>query len=272
MYMIRLEASTMFFHPYAVSEIFSAMNTAGLDSVEFWMETPDFWFSGMHIDDILEQKKKYPAMFPIAMHAPIFDLNPCSINPDVARLAADYTCACIEMLDILGGGIVTIHPGKRTVKRPVSPEDAVRFHTYLNRVSETGSSRVKIALENMPPAVNAHMTTAAEMRGVLDEYAWLGFTWDYAHAQLAGDPFSFPALCADRMINIHASLGRPGAMHSPLAGTDEGYQLIQALKDISYDSRVTFELEDMSFSCPSYADRVDVLQREQEFFANLRCI
>ena len=265
-YMYTLEASSMFFHPYKTPEIFAAMHSAGLDSVEFWMETPEFWMAGARIDELLEEKKRYPHLFPLAMHAPIFDLNPCSFNPKVAALSADCTIDCIEMLEALGGGIVTIHPGKRTAKRPVTYLDKERFHQYLGRLSEVAGNNVIIALENMPPAVNAHITTAPEMREVLDEYSWLSFTFDYAHAQAAGDPFSFIEQCSDRMVNIHASLGRNGAMHSPLAGTAEGDALKAVLKHIGYTGRVTYEFEDLNFGELSLLDRTEILAEETRWY------
>ena len=264
--MYTLEASSMFFHPYKTPEIFAAMHSAGLDSVEFWMETPEFWMAGARIDELLEEKKRYPHLFPLAMHAPIFDLNPCSFNPKVAALSADCTIDCIEMLEALGGGIVTIHPGKRTAKRPVTYLDKERFHQYLGRLSEVSGKNVIIALENMPPAVNAHITTAPEMREVLDEYSWLSFTFDYAHAQAAGDPFSFIEQCSDRMVNIHASLGRAGAMHSPLAGTAEGDALKAVLKDIGYTGRVTYEFEDLNFGELRLLDRTEILAEETRWY------
>ncbi len=265
-FMYKLEASSMFFHSYKTPEIFAAMNTAGLDSVEFWMETPEFWMAGANIDELLEEKKRFPHLFPIAMHAPIFDLNPCSFNPKVAELSADCTLECIGMLEALGGGVVTVHPGKRTSKRPITYLDKERFHHYLGRLSEAAGKNVQIALENMPPAVNAHITTAPEMREVLDEYSWLYFTFDYAHAQAAGNPFSFIELCSDRMINIHASLGRAGKMHSPLAGTTEGDALKEVLEKIGYQRRVTYEFEDLNFGELTLADKTDILTKETKWY------
>ncbi|HJJ66424.1 MAG TPA: sugar phosphate isomerase/epimerase [Methanocorpusculum sp.] len=264
--MYKLEASSMFFHSYKTPEIFAAMNKAGLNSVEFWMETPEFWMAGADIDELLEEKKRYPHLFPIAMHAPIFDLNPCSFNPKVAELSADCTLECIEMLEALGGGIVTIHPGKRTSKRPITHLDKERFHHYLGRLSDAAGKNVQIALENMPPAVNAHITTAPEMSEVLDEYSWLYFTFDYAHAQAAGEPFSFVELCRDRMVNIHASLGRTGKMHSPLAGTKEGEELKKVLSKIGYTGRVTYEFEDLNFGELTLEEKTAILTKETEWY------
>lgn len=60
---------------------------------------------GADVGELLARKTEYPDLFPIAMHAPIFDLNPCSFNPGVAQLSAGYTCKAIEMLETLGGGV-----------------------------------------------------------------------------------------------------------------------------------------------------------------------
>lgn len=269
-FMVRIAASSMFFHAYKSSEIFPAMAAAGLDSVEFWMETPGFWMKGAPAAELLKRKAEFPQMFPIDMHAPVFDMNPCSINPGVARLSGDYTIACLHLLEELGGGIVTIHPGKRTVKRPITSVDLERFHAYMNRISEEIPRHVTVAIENMRPAVNAYLTTPEEMRGVLDEYSWVSFTWDYAHAQPAGNPFGFPELCGDRMVNIHSSLGRENAMHTPLWRTEEGEMFLQEVKKSGYDGHITIEFEDLKMPPLRFEDRILLLSQEREFLSALR--
>lgn len=270
--MIRIGASSMFLHEYQPQEIFAAMHTAGLDHIEFWMETPEFWMQGADVRVLEDLLGRYPEFAPLAMHAPVFDLNPCSFNPGVAQLSAEYTCTAIELLEQLGGGVLTVHPGKRTAKRPVGPLDKCRLAAYLDRIGNAAfDTSVTVAIENMPPAVNAQLVTAEEMRSVLDEYAWLAFTWDYAHAQAAGDPFAFPRICGDRMVNIHASSGV--RMHAPLAGSAEGDALVRILQEIRYDGLVTFELEDLNFAkVLTLAEKTAVLRREQEWFSRLRCI
>ena len=280
--MIRLAASSMFFHEYEPQEIFAAVDNAGADTIEFWMETPTFWMRGAHVQELIDLLARYPHFQKIAMHGPVFELNPCSFNPKIADLTAEYTLACMEILEQLGGGVLTIHPGKRTARRPISPIDKERFVHYLERVGNAAvGSSVTVALENMPPAVNAHMVTSQEIRNVLDEYAWLSFTWDYAHACLAGDPFSFPRECGDRIVNIHTSKGDRKSMHSPLAGTPEADQLISVLSAMRYHGLMTFELEDLSFlphsaafcPCPlSYGEKIAVLKREVGEFSVCRCI
>ncbi|MCK9310343.1 MAG: sugar phosphate isomerase/epimerase [Candidatus Cloacimonetes bacterium] len=280
--MIRLAASSMFFHEYEPQDIFAAVDKAGADTIEFWMETPTFWMRGANVSELIELLDLYPTFAKIAMHAPVFELNPCSFNAKVADLTAEYTLACMDILEQLGGGVLTIHPGKRTSKRPISPIDKERFVHYIERVGNAAvGSSVTVALENMPPAVNAHMVTAKEIRTVLDEYAWLSFTWDYAHACLAGDPFSFPRECGERIVNIHTSKGDRRSMHSPLAGTLEAAALRTVLSEIGYGGLMTFELEDLSlepngstlcFRPISYEEKIAILTREVEEFSRCRCI
>ncbi|HJJ36406.1 MAG TPA: TIM barrel protein [Methanocorpusculum sp.] len=249
------------------------MDAAKLDSVEFWMETPLFWLNGAHIEELLAERKKYPQLFPLAMHAPIFDLNPCSFNEGVAKLTAEYSIACIDMLSALGGGIITVHPGKRTAKRPVSHLDMERFQTYVERLEKHAGNNVQIALENMPYAINAHMITPEEMRRVLDEYSWLYFTFDYAHALQAesvgkiDNALSFVDLCGDRLVNIHASMGGSAEkMHTPLRGTAEGNRLIQNLLSAGYSGRITFEFEDLNIGNLKREERISLLATEATYF------
>lgn len=271
--MIRLGASSMFFHEYQPAEIFSALHAAGLDHIEFWMETPEFWMQGADPAVLRDLMKQYPDLAPIAMHAPVFDLNPCSFNPGVAKLSAEYTCKTIELLNRLGGGVVTIHPGKRTAKRPIGPLDRARLTAYLDTVAKCSfGTSVTVAIENMPPAINAQLVTPDAMRAILDEYAWLSCTWDYAHAQAAlpDDPFAFLRECGARIVNIHASLGTAKMMHMPLAETSAGEALVRELAAAQYAGLVTFELEDLNFGRQlCYAEKTAVLKKEAGWFRSI---
>jgi sugar phosphate isomerase/epimerase len=93
----------MFFHEYEPKRIFAALKYAGLDYVEFWMETPWFWFRGAKTEELARLMQTFPDFSPLVVHAPIFDLNPCSLNPGVAELSGDYTCRTIAMMEELGG-------------------------------------------------------------------------------------------------------------------------------------------------------------------------
>lgn len=273
--MYKICASVMLFHDLNPPDIFSAMNKAGLDSLEFWMESPQFWMRGTNPEELLECRKQYPEMFPIAMHAPIFDLNPCSLNPRVAELSADYTIECMEILYELGGGVITIHPGRRTSKRPAEEKDRRRLSVYLDKIDKAlDSDKIHVSLENMPPAVNALMVTPDEIRKELDERSWLSFTFDYCHALLSGgcadNALKFIDECGDRMANIHSSFGGEAMMHVPLRGRMEGDMLKKKLSEINYQGLLTFEFDDLQTKDSSVESKIRNLRDEREYF--MRCI
>ena len=76
---MRLSCSSLFLWEYSIYEIVEILLEAGVKSVEFWAETPDFWKDR---NDMLMQAALEEAisMMPDGcnLHAPILDLNPSS--------------------------------------------------------------------------------------------------------------------------------------------------------------------------------------------------
>ena len=63
----------MFFHEYEPQENFAAVNKAGADTIEFWMETPTFWLRGAHASEVADMMRIYPNLWePSQCHAPRF--------------------------------------------------------------------------------------------------------------------------------------------------------------------------------------------------------
>ena len=179
--------SSMFFHEYSCREIFSFVQASGIPGIEFWIETPDFWLRDCPFEEIQAIRKDYPLVKDFIVHAPVLDLNPCSINPEVAHVSIGYAREAIRLTERLGAGILTVHPGRRTAKRPPSKPDFERFERYITYLhEEAGRHSIRVAMENMEPLVNTLIGTPARMREVLDNEPWLFFTLDVAHA-LAGN-------------------------------------------------------------------------------------
>lgn len=262
--------SSMFFHEYALDSIFRASSASGLDTIEFWLETPSFWTTGQRINELISEIARYPSLLPITVHAPVLDLNPVSINPEIARVSVDSACSAIETAEQLHAKVITIHPGRRTAKRPPSRADMHRFNIYMEAV-EAVSRRlsVNVAIENMGPKVNALLTTPDAVVEVLDEYPHLSFTFDYAHACVGGDtlPGEFIRLCSDRIVNVHASLGSPSQMHAPLGDTDKMDELAALLASFRYDGPVIFEIEDLGLPKKlQYSEKIALLFEEAVSF------
>ncbi len=121
--MVSFSVSSMFFHEYSCADIFTFISQTGLDGIEFWPETPDFWLHGQPVEEIIACHRDHPSLPNLTLHAPILDLNPCSINPVVAQTSVDFAVRSVEMATRLGAASITVHPGRRTAKRPPSPAD-----------------------------------------------------------------------------------------------------------------------------------------------------
>ena len=263
----RIAVSTMFFHEYPCDYIFDYVAEAGLDSLEFWVETPHFWLRGLPEDDLVRCIADHPELSPITVHAPSLDLNPCSINPKVAGISVDYAIEAVRMADRVGADVITVHPGRRTAKRHPSAYDFRRFEEYIDRLREAaGQTRVRVAIENLEPRVNALLSMADDAAEVLEQEPWLWFTLDMGHAMMTScdEVIRFIDLCIDRMANIHVSaIGGNGRPHHPIHDDPSATRVLAELADRGYDGYLTLELEDMVFpGSLSSEEKIVLLMRE----------
>jgi len=168
--MVSLAVSSMFFHEYTLPEIFSFVGKSGLDAIEFWLETPHFWLRDMPFGEVTTCRKAHPELATLNIHAPILDLNPCSINPEVAAVSVQYAVRSVGIASSVGARVLTVHPGRRTAKRPPGNADFARFDLYISALRTAARENgVKVAIENMEPAINSLLCTPERLRSLLDE-------------------------------------------------------------------------------------------------------
>ncbi|MDO9549803.1 MAG: sugar phosphate isomerase/epimerase family protein [Methanoregula sp.] len=267
--MVSFSVASMFFHEYTVPEIFSFVSRTGLNAMEFWLETPHFWLRDLPADEVITCRKAHPELATMTVHSPILDLNPCSINPEVVDVSIGYTVRSLRIAEHLGASTLTVHPGRRTAKRPPSDADAVRFNHYLSVLREAvRESTVKIGMENMEPTVNSLLCTPERMRQLLDDEPWLFFTLDVAHAlsRSEAEVIRYIELCHDRLVNVHISRFDHGRAHFSLDRHPSMARVMECLKDHRYDGCLTLEIEDLNFDRPfSAEEKIEVLARDCAF-------
>ncbi|HOJ97594.1 MAG TPA: sugar phosphate isomerase/epimerase family protein [Methanospirillum sp.] len=258
--------SSMFFHDATLEDVFRATGASGADTLEFWLETPDFWLKGLQISDLKRWMIQYPTRAPLSIHAPVLDLNPCSINPDVREVSIRWILRSIELADRMGASVCTIHPGRRTAKRPPSITDYQRLGHMLDCIESVADEvRVKIAIENMEPAVNALLTTPEEVIKILDERSWLCFTFDFAHAAKSGPDIisSFLACGRERMVNIHLSGAGTRHMHGSIRYDQNVESFLTSLRDWGYNGQITLEINDLVLPQElSYSQKISFMNQE----------
>jgi len=266
--------SSMFFHEYTLQEIFSYVGASGLNGMEVWIETPDFWLRDCPVDEVIACKKNHPEIPSITVHAPVLDLNPCSINPGVTAVSLEYIVRSIRLAELMGAGVLTVHPGRRTTKRPPSDADFARFDRYITLLREAAEKTdIPISMENMEPLVNSLLCTPERMWDLLDTEPWLHFTLDVSHAisGKADDLFTYLELCGDRLTNVHISRVEGKRLHLPLDNHPDVARIIGALLDCGYAGPFTLEIDDLNFTRPLTAqEKIAVLSADRAFLA--QCI
>ena len=125
--------SSMFFHEYTSGEIFSNISKAGLDGIEYWLETPHFWLRDLPSEEVIACRRAHPEISTFSVHTPVLDLNPCSINPDVAEISVAYAVRSLEMAQALGAGVLTVHPAGEQQNAPRAMRIAPGSTTILQR-------------------------------------------------------------------------------------------------------------------------------------------
>lgn len=267
--MVSFAVSSMFFHEYTTPEIFSFVSRAGLDGIEYWIETPHFWLRDLPVNEVSACQKQHLEIPNLTVHAPVLDLNPCSINPDVAEVSIQYAVQSIGIAAQLGARVLTLHPGRRTAKRPPGEADAVRFETYLSALRHAAKNNSqKISMENMEPAINSLLCTPERVRQLLDDEPWLFFTLDIAHALAASDdaPKRYIELCHDRIANVHISLKEGRTLHLPLDRSPVMAGVLEDLRDVGYTGPLTLEIDDLNLNQPLSADeKIAILARDRAF-------
>jgi sugar phosphate isomerase/epimerase len=267
--MVHFSVSSMFFHEYPIAEIFDMVFESGLDSIEFWFETPAFWLAGMPAEDLRSCIGDHPGLTHLTSHTPILDLNVTSINPKVARISTEYALLTLELAEASGIAVHTVHPGRRTAKRPPSAADYERFEHFIDLLREASrGKRVKIAMENMEVKVNSLLCNPDDARELLDREPWLYFTLDVSHAmgKSVGEVHRYIELCHDRLVNVHLARAEGERMHLPLNRRPEMAGILRALDESGFSGNLTLEIEDRNFPHDlSSEEKVLVLMQELEF-------
>ncbi|MFA5254984.1 MAG: sugar phosphate isomerase/epimerase family protein [Methanoregula sp.] len=261
--------SSMFFHEYTSEEIFSFAARSGLDGVEYWLETPHFWLRDLPAAEVIAARKAHPEIHTLTVHTPVLDLNPCSINPDVAEVSVAWAVRSLGMAQALGATVLTVHPGRRTAKRPPGDADFARFDHYIGTLREAAiKDTVTVAIENMEPAVNSLLCTPERMREVLDREPWLKFTLDTSHALANSEEtvMQFIDLCGDRLANVHISRAENGKLHFPIDRSPVIGRILEALRDRRYNGGLMLEIDDLNFGRPvTSSEKIAVLSRDNAF-------
>ena len=267
--------STMFLYEYTISTIFQACVEAGYDGVEFWVETPHFWLirEGHHRSMVREgmravsELERYSEFIP-AIHAPVLDLNPCSVNPGVAELSIKETLYSIKLSGKLGCQYVTIHAGRRSAAREPVEEDWEALDRYVRISSRYARLKsVELLLENSEPRINSLCSRAEDVGRYASRYG-LGITFDVSHALKAGE-FDNMLNLMEFVRNVHVSGWDNSGRHVASRRSQKVEEALRKIAEVGYDGLVTIELDDLGYGLMDYRAKVEELRKEREFVESI---
>lgn len=245
---MRISCSSLFLWEYPVFDIMDILRRAGINSIEFWAETPFFWMDRNDETTIAELIESISIMPEgCTMHAPVMDLNPSSYNDLVHEATIKETLWSLELARMIGARVVTIHPGKRTAHRKPTDEDWDKFIKYLELSTKKAKKLgVKLSLENSMPGVQSMCSAPGEMKEVLDRFPGLFFTFDAVHAFInsPGIALSFIDELIDKIINVHIGAQHNGKPHYPAHHEKKMDIVLNRLHDSGYTGDLTIEIDD----------------------------
>lgn len=271
---MRLSCASLFLWEYSICDIMEILLEAGIESIEFWAETPFFWMN-RNDETAVASLVEAISMMPhgCTLHAPILDLNPSSYNELVHEATIKETLWSLELADTLGARLVTIHPGKRTVHRVPTNEDREKFMKYLKVCKKRADALgVALALENSTPGVSSMCSLPNEMKEVLNGFPGLFFTFDLVHAFLDSPktPLSFIDELGDRIINVHIGAAHDGKPHYPSNREKKMDRILRRLRDSGYKNDLTIEIDDKVYSKPlSRKDKIRELIGERKYLESI---
>ncbi|AGK61265.1 hypothetical protein Asulf_01269 [Archaeoglobus sulfaticallidus PM70-1] len=262
--------SSMFLYEYSIDTIIDACEKAGYDGIEFWVETPHFWIKRVslkHKNSSLVEMIKDSRIK--AIHSPVLDLNPVSVNDGVCDLTLRETLYSINLARKVGVNIVTVHAGRRSAVREPVWSDYASLNNYLRIASKYSRIKnVKLCLENSEPRINYLCKSAEEVKEFMEKYE-LYFTFDVNHA-IKGNYFSRSFLeLIDRMENIHVSGYDAKGRHISAIGFEDIKRVLEELSDMGFNKKITVELDDLAYGRMDLKRKIEMLARELDYLRKI---
>ncbi len=249
----------MFLYEYSTDMIARAVELSGYDGIEFWPETPYFW-----VDRKIEKLEPF-FDHEMAIHVPVLDLNPVSVNKDLCDITLKESLYSISLASKLGAWPVTVHAGKRSAAREPVWADYLSLDRYLRILSGYGKIKgVKIALENSENGINHLCKRASETKGFIEAHE-LEFTLDIKHALMNGGVEEFLDALFSRICNIHVSYYDERGRHIQPSKGEEVAESLRLISDLGYDGTITVELDDLGIGSMDFMKKVEILRKEGRF-------
>jgi sugar phosphate isomerase/epimerase len=201
----------------------TAIRQAGFGASEVWAQ--HLWESNVSPEEVRTTAENLELT--LSLHAPSYDLNPLSSNPEIRAISRHQVLGSLETAARIGAGMVVVHPGhlsSTTDDLETYWERLADFALDLN--TQAQMLGVKVGIEGMEKKKLQFVTdldSLARLAQLLEEHGLdhVGITLDVAHAGTLGQPLEYIQKTS-RMIHAHLSDSSPGKTHALLNEGDLG--------------------------------------------------
>ncbi|NJK46126.1 MAG: sugar phosphate isomerase/epimerase [Pleurocapsa sp. SU_196_0] len=148
----------------------------------------------------------------LSLHAPSYDLNPLSSNPEVRAISRRQVLESLETAMRVGARIVVVHPGHISSSTD-NVEDywagLAEYAAQLNaRASELGLTVALEAMEKKRLQFVTNIPALQRLGAILEGLEHTVIAVDIAHAGTMGDPMEFWSACHASVTRIYRTRAR----------------------------------------------------------------
>ncbi len=187
----------------------------GFSASEVWAQ--HLWESDANPEAVAKRAQELGLT--LSLHAPSYDLNPLSSNPEVRAISRRQVLESLETAATINACMVVVHPGALSSTTDHPEEYWARLEEYVVLLNErAGILGLRVGIEGMEKKRLQFVTdlTALErLAGLLERHNLerVGITLDVAHAATIGDPLEFVQR-VPRLVHAHLSDSSPSKTHA----------------------------------------------------------
>lgn len=180
-----------------------------------------------------------------SVHAPYGPLyDPSSSDPEIRRAAVDACAQTLRMIDMVGAGVMIVHPGANVDEQVSRKERLGLSAETLSEIAEMADAKgVRVAVEPLPKQEVGN--TMAELMAILRaaEHPNLGICLDTNHLFPSSQLPAAIRSVGDKLISVHVSdHDGSGERHwMPYMGIIDWKAIVNALKEIHYSGPLIYE-------------------------------
>lgn len=240
--MLRIGVSSGLVRTFSFEKAVDIIAQTGYRDMEIWMEHLELCkLSNQEFLDYMRRSNiKY------RFHSNVCDTNLTSKNPGIRAESVRQVLNEIEKVAMLGGRILTVHPGRMSSSKDIAEEFwDLQFEAFDLIAKHAQKYEILVGIENMELRPKEFVLTSAHINKLFASLSRpsVGLTFDIAHCMSVEEPLVFLNRLNAPIVNVHMSQYARGNMHLPMYSEKGTINLIEVWRRLEtvYDGPMIIE-------------------------------